>query len=49
LNGLVGTEFKVRVINVDEDGKKIIFSEKAGIEESRDKALKTLKEGDIVE
>ena len=49
LNGLVGEDFKVRVINVDEGGKKIIFSEKAAIEEDRSKALKTLKEGDIVE
>lgn len=49
LNGLVGTPFKVRVINVDEAGKKIIFSEKAAIEEDRSKALSTLKEGDIVE
>lgn len=49
LNGLVGVPFKVRVINVDENGKKIIFSEKAAIEEDRSKALKTLKEGDIVE
>ena len=49
LNGLVGKEFKVRVINVDEDGKKIIFSEKAAIEEGRTKALENLKEGDIVE
>ena len=49
LNGLVGEPFKVRVINVDEGGKKIIFSEKAAIEEDRTKALKTLKEGDIVE
>ena len=49
LNGLVGVDFKVRVINVDEAGKKIIFSEKAAIEEQRGKALLTLKEGDIVE
>jgi len=49
LNGLVGEDFKVRVINVDEGGKKIIFSEKAAIEEDRTKALETLKEGDIVE
>ena len=49
LNGLVWEPFKVRVINVDEGGKKIIFSEKAAIEEDRTKALKTLKEGDIVE
>lgn len=49
LNSLVGVDFKVRVINVDEGGKKIIFSEKAAIEEDRSNALKTLKEGDIVE
>ncbi|USN59203.1 MAG: S1 RNA-binding domain-containing protein [Candidatus Peribacteria bacterium] len=49
LQGLVGEAFKVRVINVDEVGKKIIFSEKAAIEESREKALQTLKEGDVVE
>jgi len=49
LEGLIGKEFKVRVINVDEAGKKIIFSEKAAIEEARGKALETLKEWDIVE
>lgn len=49
LEGLVGVDFKVRVINVDEAGKKIIFSEKAAIEEARGKALGTLKEGDVVE
>lgn len=49
LDGLVGEPFKVRVINVDEAGKKIIFSEKAAIEENREKALKSLKEGDVVE
>lgn len=49
LNALIWEPFKVRVINVDEDGKKIIFSEKAAIEEERGKALKSLKEWDIVE
>ncbi|MDD4151646.1 MAG: S1 RNA-binding domain-containing protein [Candidatus Gracilibacteria bacterium] len=49
LNGLVGKEFTVRVINVDEAGKKIIFSEKAAISEGRKKALETLKVGDTVE
>ena len=49
LNGLLTVDFKVRVINVDDGGKKIIFSEKAAIEEQRTKALETLKEGDIVE
>lgn len=49
LQGLVGKEFKVKVINVDEMGKKIIFSEKAAISENRDKALGSLKVGDVVE
>jgi predicted RNA-binding protein with RPS1 domain len=44
LNALVNQEFKVRVINVDEAGKKIIFSEKAAIEENRGDALKKLKQ-----
>lgn len=49
LQGLVGKDFKVKVINVDEMGKKIIFSEKAAISENRDKALGNLKVGDVVE
>ncbi len=49
LEGLVWVDFQVRVINVDEAGKKIIFSEKAAIEEARGKALENLKEGDTVE
>ena len=49
LESLVWLDFKVRVINVDEAGKKIIFSEKAAIQEMRGKALEKLKEGDIVE
>jgi small subunit ribosomal protein S1 len=49
LNGLIWEDFKVKVINVDEAWKKIIFSEKAAIEWDRSKALEKLKEGDIVE
>ncbi|MDQ1343359.1 MAG: hypothetical protein QG650_78 [Patescibacteria group bacterium] len=49
LGRLVGKPFKVRVINVDKDGKKIIFSEKAAVEEQRIAALSTLKVGDVVE
>jgi small subunit ribosomal protein S1 len=49
LNKLVGKPFHVRVINVDQGGKKIIFSEKAAIEEKRAAALLTIKVGDIVE
>jgi small subunit ribosomal protein S1 len=49
LQKLVGKPFQVRVINVDPSGKKIIFSEKAAIEEQRNVALKTIKVGDVVE
>ncbi len=49
LGKLVGKPFQVRVINVDQGGKKIIFSEKAAIEEQRAAAMKTIKIGDIVE
>jgi ribosomal protein S1 len=49
LEGLLNQEFKVKVINVDEEWKKIIFSEKAAIEWDRTKALASLKEWDIVE
>ena len=49
LNKLVGKPFQVRVINVDQSGKKIIFSEKAAIEEQRSQALATMKVGDVVE
>lgn len=49
LQRLVGKPFKVRVINVDNDGKKIIFSEKAALEEQRAAALSHLKAGDVVE
>ncbi len=49
LRGLVGKPFKVRVINVDDNGRKIIFSEKAAIEEQRMTALSKLKVGDTVD
>ncbi len=49
LNALVWQEFKVKVINVADEGKKIIFSEKAAISEKRNTALLWLKEWDIVE
>lgn len=49
LEGLVGKPFKVKVINVDDNGKKIIFSEKAGIQEQREASLEKMNEGDIVE
>ncbi len=49
LNKLVGKPFHVRVLNIDQGGKKIIFSEKAAIEEQRSQAMQTLKIGDVVE
>ena len=49
LQKLVGKPFKVRVINVDNDGKKIIFSEKAALDEQRSAVMSNLKPGDMVE
>jgi small subunit ribosomal protein S1 len=49
LRKLIGKPFRVRVINVDPSGKKIIFSEKAALEEERSKALSTIKVGDVVD
>ncbi|MBS9783958.1 S1 RNA-binding domain-containing protein [Candidatus Gracilibacteria bacterium] len=49
LGKLVGKPFQVRVINLDQNGKKIIFSEKAAIEEQRSKTLSSIKVGDVVE
>lgn len=49
LKQFIGKPFKVRVLNVDEGGKKIIFSEKAAIAEQRASALEKLKVDDIVE
>ena len=49
LEWLIWKDFKVRVINIDEAWKKIIFSEKAAISENREKALENLKVWDVVE
>ncbi len=49
LQKLVWKPFKVRVINVDQDGKKIIFSEKAWVEDQRKVALDKLKIWDKAE
>jgi small subunit ribosomal protein S1 len=49
LGKLVGKPFHVRVINIDQGGKKIIFSEKAALEEQRAQAITNLKIGDVVE
>ncbi len=39
---LVGKEFKVRIINVDEENKRLIFSEREALKEERDKILNEL-------
>jgi len=46
---LVGQEFKVRIINVDEENKRLIFSEREALKEEREKILGELKEGNIYE
>lgn len=45
LNSLIGIEFSVRIINIDEEGKKLILSERAALEEEVQGALSSLKPG----
>lgn len=45
LNTLIGTEFSVRIINIDEDGRKLILSERAAMEEQVKEALSKLEPG----
>jgi len=49
LRALIGKPLDVRVLNVQDDGKKIIFSERATNDGARESALKNLKIGDRVE
>jgi ribosomal protein S1 len=37
---LVGKEFKVRIITIDEDAKRVIFSEREAMKEERDELMK---------
>ena len=46
---LVGKEFKVRIINVDEENKRLIFSEREALKEEREKILSELKVWNIYE
>ncbi len=48
LQKLVGTEMKVKIINVDQAGGKLIFSEKAAMEDQRAETLKSLQIGQTV-
>lgn len=45
LNSLIGIEFTVRIINIDEDNRKLILSERAAMEEQVKEALGKLDPG----
>ena len=49
LKGLLGKPLEVQVLNVDDAGKKIIFSERATEDAKREEAIKKMKIGDKVE
>lgn len=44
---LIGQELRVRVINVDEEEKRIILSEREALKEERDKVMAELAVGKI--
>lgn len=48
LQKLIGTEMRVKIINVDQTGGKLILSEKSAQEEGRLDALRNLKIGQMV-
>lgn len=48
LQKLVGTQMKVKIINVDQTGGKLILSEKAALEDERHATLKNLHAGQTV-
>lgn len=48
LTKLVGTQMKVKIINVDQEGGKLIMSEKAALEDQRAESLKGLTIGQTV-
>ena len=49
LQALIGKKILVRVINVDFDTKKLIFSEKAAYNERRKQALSTIKVDEVLD
>lgn len=49
LLNLVGKEFKVRIINIDEENKRIVLSEREALKEEREKILETIKVGNEYE
>ena len=46
---LIGKEFKVRIINLDEENKRMILSEREALREEREKILKDLKVWNVYE
>jgi len=46
---LLGKEFKVRIINLDEENKRMILSEREALREEREKILKDLKVWNVYE
>ena len=49
LLNLVGKEFRVRIINLDEENKRIVLSEREALKEEREKILGTMKVGNEYE
>jgi small subunit ribosomal protein S1 len=45
LIGLIGKEFRVRVLNVDEDDKRVILSEREALREEREKIMSEMTVG----
>jgi small subunit ribosomal protein S1 len=44
---LIGEEIKVRVINIDEEERRIILSEREALREEREKVLSELEVGKV--
>lgn len=49
LLNLVGKEFRVRIINLDEENKRIVLSEREALKEEREKILEGMKVGNEYE
>src|SRR4030042_6465035 len=49
LRSFIGTEMKVKVIDTDREGEKLIVSEKAAYSDEEKRALSELKVGDVIE
>lgn len=44
---LIGKELRVRIINIDEDEKRIVLSEREALKEERENILKDLEVGKV--